>query len=64
MKTLERGLKMIVRKAKQLNKLPVLSEMDREQLEAKLRFDAAYYSNKLEGNELNKKETREAIFLN
>ena len=62
MNTLKRGVKTIVKNARQLKKLPGLSVIEREWLEAELRLDATYYSNQLEGNELNKRETREAIF--
>lgn len=63
MNTLKREVKTILKNAKQLEKLPVLSEIEKEQLGANLRFEATYFSNQLEGNKLDKREARNAIFL-
>ena len=46
---------------KKLSKAPRLSPTEKDVLESEQRFEAAYYSNKLEGNKLGKDEARKAI---
>lgn len=46
---------------KKIQTLPSLTEIEREVVDAELRFEAVYYSNKLEGNTLTKEEARKAV---
>lgn len=46
---------------KKIHALPSLTEIEQELVDAELRFEAIYYSNKLEGNTLTKEEARKAV---
>lgn len=63
MKTIGKDLSILVDLDKKMSKLHKPSEMETESLQAQQRFEATFYSNKLEGNKLTKKEAREAILF-
>ncbi len=54
-------LKNILELDKKIQNSRPLSEVEKEFIESEQRFDAVYYSNKLEGNKLSKIEARKAI---
>lgn len=61
MKTLNQKIREIVNLDKKIEKLPTLSSAEQQLLEADQRFEATFYSNKLEGNKLSKDEARAAV---
>ena len=61
MKKLDKKLKQIVGLDKKMEKAPGLSPTEKDVLQSEQRFEATYYSNKLEGNKLSKDEARKAI---
>ncbi|MEK7576207.1 MAG: hypothetical protein AAB482_00795 [Patescibacteria group bacterium] len=58
---MNKKLKKILLLDKKLHKAPKLSLTEKDFLESEQRFEATYYSNKLEGNKLGKDEARKAI---
>lgn len=60
MKKDDKQLKKLVDLDKKLKESP-LSSVEQKVLEAENRFEATFYSNKLEGNKLSKYEARKAI---
>ena len=54
-------IKKIICLDKKIEKLPKLSPTEKEIMEDEQRFEATYYSNKLEGNKLSKRDARRAI---
>jgi len=54
-------IKKILCLDKKIEKLPKLSPTEKETIENEQRFEATYYSNKLEGNKLSKQDARRAI---
>jgi len=54
-------IKKIICLDKKIEKLPKLSPTEREMIESEQRFEATYYSNKLEGNKLSRRDARRAI---
>lgn len=61
MQKMDKQLKKILVLDKKLKKAPGLSVTEKDVLESEQRFEATYYSNKLEGNKLGKNEARKAI---
>ncbi|MEK7078291.1 MAG: hypothetical protein AAB911_01850 [Patescibacteria group bacterium] len=61
MKNLDEKLKNLVSLDQKINKLPPLSAVEEQTVESEQRFEATYYSNKLEGNKLSKDEARKII---
>ena len=61
MKNLDEKLKNLVSLDQKINKLPPLSAVEEQTVESEQRFEATYYSNKLEGNKLSKDEERKII---
>ncbi|MFH1192781.1 MAG: hypothetical protein V1656_00480 [Candidatus Jorgensenbacteria bacterium] len=51
----------LVKLGKALGNSKALSPIEQAELEKEERFEATYYSNKLEGNKLSKHEARRAI---
>lgn len=60
MKKDDKQLKKLVLLNRKIRKSP-LSQVEQKVLEAENRFEAVFYSNKLEGNKLSKDEARKAI---
>lgn len=54
-------LSRIVKLDQKMKALPKLSPIENNLIETEQRFEATYYSNKLEGNRLDKHEARKAI---
>ena len=48
---------------RKIEKLPTLSPVEKKYMETEQRFQATYYSNKLEGNQLSEKEARNAVLI-
>lgn len=63
MKDINKGLRELVRLDDKIRKLPQPSEIERESLHSRHRFEATYNSNRLEGNKLTRKEAKEAIMF-
>lgn len=61
MRNLNKKLKNLVSLDQKISKLPPLSAVEEQTTESEQRFEATYYSNKLEGNKLSKNETRKII---
>ncbi len=61
MKTLNQKRRKLVSLDKKIEKLTTLSPAEQRYLEADQRFEATFYSNKLEGNKLTKHEARKAV---
>jgi len=61
MKNLNKKLKDLVSLDQKISKLPPLSAVEEQTVESEQRFEATYYSNKLEGNKLSKDEARKVI---
>ena len=64
MRNLNKKLKNLVNLDQKINKLPPLSAVEEQTVESEQRFEATYYSNKLEGNKLSKDEARKVISSN
>lgn len=62
-KSIKVGIKNLVKLDEQFAKLRKPTIMEAESLHAQHRFEATYYSNKLEGNKLTKEEARKAILF-
>lgn len=58
----KRLLKRLVDLEAEGSKLPSLPEEEAAIIEADNHFESVYFSNRLEGNHLTEKETRDAIF--
>lgn len=58
---MNKKLIQLVNLDRKIEKLPTLSPVEKRCLETEQRFQATYYSNKLEGNQLSKKEARNAV---
>lgn len=56
-----RKLRQLSALDKKLQAFPALTYFEQETFDAELRFDAVYYSNKLEGNVLTRDEARKAV---
>ena len=56
-------IKQLVAIDKKIRKLPKAAGPKKQSLEAKNRFEAVYFSNKLEGNKLTREEAKEAIYF-
>lgn len=56
-----RKLKQLNALDKKLRRLPPPTAVERDVVDAELRFDAVYHSNRLEGNKLTKAEARKAV---
>lgn len=56
-----RKLRQLSALDKKIQKLPAPTEAEQHLIDAELRLDAVYYSNRLEGNKLTKEEVRKAI---
>jgi len=54
-------LKKIVELDRKISNTRTLSATERSVLESSQRFEATYYSNKLEGNKLSKDDARKAV---
>ena len=54
-------IKQIVKTEGKIKKLPALSKEERELIEAEISVDSVYHSNRLEGNELSKKDAKKAM---
>lgn len=63
MKKGDKQLKKLVELDRKIKKSP-LSQVEQKVIEAENRFEATFYSNKLEGNRLSKDEARKVIFGN
>lgn len=63
MKKMNKKLSRLVALDKKIDKLHQPSLVEKQLIEAEQRFEAAYYSNKLEGNRLTKHDARKAVFL-
>lgn len=63
MKEMNKKLTQLVNLDKKIEKLPTLSQVEIGYIEAEQRFEATFYSNKLEGNKLSGKEARNAILV-
>ncbi|MBI2676874.1 MAG: hypothetical protein HYX21_02945 [Candidatus Yanofskybacteria bacterium] len=61
--TLHIGIKQLLKLDDKLAKLRKPTSIEEESLHAQHRFEATYYSNKLEGNKLTKEEARKAILF-
>lgn len=61
MKEMNKKLIQLVDLDKRMEKLPTLSPVEKQSIEAEQRFEATYYSNKLEGNQLSESEARNAV---
>lgn len=59
----DKKLKELVKLDREIGKLPRLSPLEKGLLETENRFEATYYSNKLEGNKLSQEEARRAIMI-
>ena len=64
MRNLNKKLENLVNLDQKINKLPPLSAVEEQIVESEQRFEATYYSNKLEGNKLSKDEARKIILSN
>ena len=64
MKEMNKKLIKLVDLDRKIEKLPTLSPVEKRSLETEQRFQATYYSNKLEGNKLSEKEARNAVLIN
>ena len=61
MRSLNKKLKNLVSLDQKISKLPPLSAVEEQTVESEQRFEATYYSNRLEGNKLSKDEARKVI---
>lgn len=61
MKETNKKLIQLVDLDKKIEKLPTLSPVEKQSIEAEQRFEATYHSNKLEGNQLSESEARNAV---
>ena len=64
MRTMDKQLKKIVDLDKKIGEIADLTPTEKSMLESEQRFEATFYSNKLEGNKLSKDEARKAILSN
>lgn len=61
MNATRRKLKQLNALDKKLRQLPPPTPVERDLVDAELRFDAVYHSNRLEGNKLSRAEARKAV---
>ena len=61
MKKLIQKIKQIAALDQKMERLPSLTPIEKDLIENDQRFEATYYSNKLEGNKLSKHEARKAV---
>ncbi|MBI1957342.1 MAG: hypothetical protein HYS44_02710 [Candidatus Niyogibacteria bacterium] len=61
---MDKQLKKIVDLDKKIGGIADLTPTEQSMLESEQRFEATFYSNKLEGNKLSKEEARKAILSN
>ena len=62
MKKMNKKLSKLVALDKKIDRSHRPSPVEKQLIEAEQRFEATYYSNKLEGNRLTKNDARKAIF--
>ena len=62
MKKMNKKLSKLVALDKKIDRSHRPSPVEKQLIEAEQRFEATYYSNKLEGNRLTKHDARKAIF--
>lgn len=61
MRTTSRKLRKLSVLEKKIQELPAPTEVEQSLIDAEVRLDAVYYSNRLEGNKLKKEEAQKAI---
>ena len=61
MKKINKKIKKLLSLSQKAAKLRPLSSVEKKFVEAEERFEATYYSNRLEGNKLSKSEARKAV---